>query len=78
LAESSGDGLVAQIERAIKQDSFLARDAGDLLYVFEGGRYAATGERFIAHATRRYLEAHGQTKSWSVELASRIAQYNSR
>jgi putative DNA primase/helicase len=73
--ENKGPGIVQQIEVAIKADNFFARDEGDKLYHFEAGVYRPTGERFIRESVKKYCETTGRQKSWSPELAAKVAQY---
>ncbi len=71
----NGSGLVQEIEKAIRTDHHFARDEGDLLYHFEEGVYKPKGEKFIRRAVKEYCEKHGKTKSWSPELADKVAKY---
>src|SRR5262249_14995382 len=71
----TGSGLVQDIEKAIKAEHHFARDEGELLYHFEDGVYRARGEKFIRRAVKEYCETNGKAKSWSPELADKVAKY---
>jgi putative DNA primase/helicase len=75
-ATNSADaGLTPELAKAIKADAHFARDAGGLLYRFEGGVFKPTGVRFIERRTKELCEVLGKTKSWNPELATRIAAW---
>jgi len=71
-ASSTDAGLTPELAKVIKTDAHFARDAGALLYHFEGGVYKPTGARFIERRTKELCESLGKTKSWNPELAARI------
>jgi putative DNA primase/helicase len=74
-AIASTGGLVQKIERALKAETHFARDKGDRLYVFEGGCYQPTGERFVRQAVKKFCETTGAEKSWTPELTTRVVAW---
>lgn len=74
--EDGGDaGLTKELADAITFKDFFARDAGGLLYHFDGGVYKPTGERFVERNVKELCQGLGRTKQWSPELATRVAQW---
>ena len=72
----SGDkGLVKELADEILSTDHFAKDAGDLLYIFEGGCYRPHGEARIARQVKRLLELNGDTARWSSHRAREVAEY---
>jgi putative DNA primase/helicase len=67
-------GRVPAIEAYVKKGHHFARDAGDLLYVFQGGTYRAAGERLIKKLVKLYC-AENKTVSWSPQLAPDLTRF---
>ncbi len=75
MPDTSGPGIVQDIEKAIKAENHFARDAGDRLYRFEDGVYRPTGQAFVKGAVKAYCEASNRAKSWSPDLAAKVTEY---
>ena len=69
----ANDGITQNIAASIQEESHFAKDEGELLYVFEGGVYKPSGEKFIRQAVKHYCEESGKGKSWTPELATKVA-----
>ena len=70
-----GCGLIKTLADRIQQDSFFAKDAGKLLYVFEGGTYRPQGKEFIELRVKQITVASGRAKRWSTRLTSEVFEF---
>jgi putative DNA primase/helicase len=61
-------------DEILRTDQF-AKDAGDLLYVFDGGCYRPHGEARIARQVKRLLELNGDTAKWSSHRAREVSEF---
>ena len=68
-------GLTKTLADRIQQDSFFAKDAGKLLYVFEGGTYRPQGKEFIELRVKQITVASGLVKRWSTRLTSEVFEF---
>lgn len=68
-------GLTKILADEILRTDHFAKDAGGLLYVFEGGCYRPHGEARIARQVKRLLELNGDTAKWSSHRAREVAEY---
>jgi putative DNA primase/helicase len=68
-------GLTKILADEILRTDHFAKDAGDLLYVFEGGCYRPHGEARIARQVKRLLELNVDTARWSSHRAREVAEY---
>jgi putative DNA primase/helicase len=68
------EGVIQRMAGAITASAAFARDAGGLLYHFEGGVYKPTGRRFIEKQVKHLCEQQAP-KSWTPELATRIESW---
>jgi putative DNA primase/helicase len=67
------NSLVPEIEQHLKRSYHFARDAGGLLYVFEGGVYRPSAENLIKREVKEYCREFN--KIWTPELASKLVEY---
>lgn len=74
-SESTETGLVKELADEILLTAHFARDAGNLLYVFQSGVYHPHGEAYIATRVKLLLELQGDTKRWSSHRAREVAEY---
>lgn len=68
-------GLVKELADEILRADHFAKDAGDLLYVFDGGCYRPHGEARISRQVKRLLELNSDTARWSSHRAREVAEY---
>ena len=75
--EESDEGWIKTTADTIQRDTHFAKDAGGLLYAFEGGVYRPTGTEVIERRVKGLVIETETTKVWSrhrvVELAAWIA-----
>lgn len=68
-------GLVKELADAILRTDCFAKDAGGLLYAFEGGCYRPRGEERIARQVKRLLELSGNTARWTSHRTREVTEY---
>lgn len=68
-------GLTKNLADQIQRDSFFAKDAGKLLYVFDRGTYKPQGKEFIELRVKQITVASGLAKKWSTRLTSEVYEY---
>ena len=68
-------GLTKILADEILRTDHFAKDAGDLLYVFQGGCYRPHGEARIFRQVKRLLEQNGDTAQWSSHRAREVVEY---
>lgn len=68
-------GLTKSLADQIQRDSFFAKDAGKLLYVFDGGTYKPRGKEVIELRVKQITVMSGRAKKWSTRLASEVYEY---
>ncbi|MHB1038005.1 MAG: phage/plasmid primase, P4 family [Pirellulales bacterium] len=68
-------GLVKVLADMIVAKECFAKDAGGGLYRFNEGVYKAAGESVVKRHVKHLCEALGQTKKWSIRLATEVCEY---
>jgi putative DNA primase/helicase len=65
-------GLVRLLAEALQSQDSFARDAGNLLYIYQEGVYKAEAEQYIKRAVKNLLIAWDQSKRWSQHLVTEV------
>ena len=72
--EEDDKGLyVSELGNKILDEAAFTRDAGGKLYLFEGGVYRPTGERYVNRRVKELVIEYGKEKKWSTSLASQCS-----